>query len=688
MSIPGPPGALWTVSLLLWAGTAVVLGEAVRGEAARWLPLWRIREPIERGLTDLYVGGATMYLLAAVQLGAFTAPIVRAVPILAGAIVIYRVARLRARGGAARATTAITSGLANRWAVLALASALSLYLVEVASALPVPTGNTYDSSLLTTYASLLLQHGNLPLSFRPYGTSAILYPQGSTVWFAWAQATFGLPPARTPLLVTPLFLALPPLSGYVLGLRWFGAPKVAAAFAVALAFLGPSTRSLVGGSNDFVLATPLVLLVAAQSRIWFDAPVPTLRDAAAFGLLVGYAGALNVVGTEWLLPGLLVLGGLAVPRYGGRFLGWVARWAATVGTALLAGIPSLYVLIEGLLRPASLTGALAVPASARVGITGAQLVGDLDPFLFRASDVALSPIPIVRAELALLLVLGATVLLVWETGPVSDRAWSRFARWATSVAASTGAWLVLLWLAGRPSSPLRVVSLITNSQELSMALFLVYGLVAAVPLALAFQGARPGAAPLPRAPPARPTGRSHWVARGLAPVAFALVVVVPAVVLTPASLGPVLTSTYQDFGNVSAADFALLGQASGWFAPGARVLVAPGSAAEFLPGYAPGIVLLYPMAPGWSRVNASYTLVVAELSNGTLDAAGRAALATLEVDFIVVTGNNTVLWPAFWAAPLRAAGYPGPPTFPVVWREGDAWVFNAEACRPAPVGCP
>jgi len=696
VSPPGPPGALWAVSLLLWAGSSVVLGEAVRTIGARAIPFWRIGEPVERLVTDLYVGGGTLYLLAAVQLGIFAAPVVRGLPIAAAVFVLYRVGRARARRTADRPAAQLAAAVGSPWTVVAFLSALGLFLVEIAAALPVPTGNTLDSSLLTIYTTQLLQHGSVPLSFRPYGTTAILYPQGSTVWFAWAQGTFGLPPARTALLVTPLFLALPPLSGYVLGLRWFRSERVGAAFAVALAFLGPSTRSLAAGSNDFVLATPLVLLLAAQARLWFDRGVPSLANAAGFGLLVGYAGAINVVGTEWLLPALLVLGVVATPRFGGRLLAWGGRWATTVATALLAGVPSIYVLVSGAVRPGSLDGALSAPARASVGISAAQLVGSLDPFLFRGSSVALSPIPIVRAELAVLLVVGVGVLLL--ANEEGDGGSGRFARWAASCGLAVGGWLVILYVAHRPGSPLRALPFVSNSQELSMSLFLLYGLVAAIPLAVAFGGGRlerqrPAATDRPRrARPAESHGR-----RTAAAVAFAIVVVVPAAVLTPASLGPVLADTYQDFGNVTAADFDLFGHAAGWFAPGARLLVAPGSAAQFLPGYAPGIVLVLPMAPGWSRANASYNAVVRDLSNGTLDAGGRAALASLAVDFVVVTGNSTVLWPAFWAAPLVHADYnvtnatthttSTEPTFPVLWHEADAWVFDASACRPGSAAC-
>ncbi len=689
MGVPGPPGGLWGLGLLAWAAGATVLGEAVRGAAARWVPLWRSPEPLERLLTDLYLGGAVLYLVAAVELAAFTAPVVFALPVLGGLVVLLRVRRLRRGAGASATADRLARGLANPWALLALASALGLYGIELAYAVPAGTGNTFDSSLLTTYVSLLVQHGSVPLSFRPYGSPAILYPQGTTVWLGWAQLVFGLPPARTSLLVTPLFLALAPVSGYVLGRRLVGSDRVGAAFALALAWLGPSTRGLVGGSNDFVVAFPLVVLLVAQAPVWSRRPLLSWGDAVGFGVLLGYAGALNVTGTEWLVPAVVVLGALAVPRFAANAGGWLARWLATVGTALVAGIPSIVVLVRARRSPSTLAGALTAPTGHAVGIGGSQLLASIDPFLFGPANVALSPIPVVRVELAVLLVAGVAFLLGLFGRPAEEERWAGLGRLFLSAGVAIVAWLLLLVAAGLPGSPVRALAFVTNSQEFGADLFALYGLVAAVPLALALQRAgvrTPEAAP---GPPGSVEGRRRrsTLGRPLAPIALALVVLVPAVALTPASLGPVLHGYYTEFGNVSGADFALLAYAGDHFAPGSRVLVAPGSSAEFLPGYARGIVLLYPMAPGWSRANASYALVVRELTNGTLDLAGREALAALGADYVVVTGNNTVLWPAFWAGPLLAATYDGSPTFPVVWHEADGWIFNASACRVGAPGC-
>jgi len=689
VSVPGPPGLLWGLSLPLWAGTAVAVGELVRGASARWVSLWRNPETVERLLFDLYLGGAALYLLAALEVGAFRAWVILGLPVVAAGLLLVRVLLLRRAGAAEGAGEALGRGLTDRWAMIALASSLGLFVVELAAALPVATGNTYDSSLLTTYVALLLQHGSVPLSFRPYATPAILYPQGTTVWLAWAQIDFGLPPARTSLLVTPLFQALTPLSGYVLGRRLLGSSKAGAAFALGLAWLGPSTRALVGGSNDFVVALPLVLLLAAQAPAFASKTLPRFADALAFGLLLGYSAAVNVVGTEVLLPALIVLGAIASPPFAGRAFAWFGRWATTFVAALGGGAPSLYVLAAARTSPSTLAGQLSVPSGVPAGIGASQFLGSIDPFLFRAGDIELSPIPIVRVELAGLLVLAVALLLWVPRGTASGSTWTGFSRWAVAVGCGAVLWLGLQVLAGLPASPIQPLAFVSSAAESSTTLFTVYGLLAVVPLALALErlGTTASVGASAAQPPPRRGSREN-ISEAFLPVAFAVVVVVPAVVLTPVSLGQVLSTTYADFGNVSAADFGLLDYAAGHLSAGSRVLVAPGSAAEFLPGYAPGIVLLYPMVPGWSRINASYSTVVQELTNGTLDTSGRSALAALEVDFVVVTGNNTVLWGAFWASPLRSAEVNSTPLFPVVFHQGDAWIFNASGCRAGSPGCP
>jgi hypothetical protein len=678
VSLPGPPVGIWALGLIFWAVAAGVLGEAVRLGAAPYVAAWRTGEPIQRGLLDFYLGGAVLYLVAALPFGWFIAPVVDLLPV-AGASGIVGYVLLRRRTGATWSFPEGLRTLVRPSYLTVLGSAAALYAIELAVATPVGTGNTFDSGVLATYTGLLLRHHTIPLSLQPYSGTAVLYPQGTTVWLGWAQLVFSLPPARTSLLVTPLFLALAPLGGFVFGRRMFASERAGVAVALALAWLAPATRGMVAGSNDFVFAFPLVLFLAGEATAWLRTTPPPLADALGFGLLAGYSAAMNPVGAEWLLPAIIVAGIVARPAFGGRVRRWFLGWGTAVMAALVGVVPSLYVLIQGRNSPSFVTGAAAPPPGYPTGISTPEFLGSIDPFLFRSQDVQLSQVPALRLELALLLVLGLALLIVAGRTSALARYLEPFRRFALGAGVSLFALLAVVWSASTGFAPAAAFGSVTSAGEVSTWLFTLYVMIASLLLVLALERVRwtisdPATAKGPsraRVQHPRYGPAPNGAARTLVPLAVALVVVMPGIALTPTALTPVLSRLYQDFGNVTADDFALLQYAGAHLPAGARVLIAPGSAADFLPGYAADLVLLYPLIPGWEWVNASYTLVVNELSNATLDARGLGALTSLHVGFVIVTGNSTVLWPAFSPLPLLA----NPAAFEEMWHQGDAYLF-------------
>jgi len=679
VTLPGPSAGAWALGLVVWAAAAAVLGESLRLGVARWVPAWRRDEPIQRLLLDFYLGGAVLYLVAALPFDGFQPAVVYALPI-AGAAAIVAMVALRRRSPQGPRPLASLAALRSPAYVTTLLSALALFAFEVALAVPIGAGNTFDSGLLTTYTSLLLRNHTIAASFQPYATSAILYPQGAPVWLGWAELTLGLPAARTSLIVTPLFMALAPLAGFVFGRRWFGTNAAGAAIALALTFLAPATRDMVAGSNDFVFAFPLVLLLAAEMSSWIRAPSPGLGDAVGFGILAGYSAAINPVGAEWLFLALLVGALVARPSLGGAPARWIGRWIVAIAVALVGILPSLVVLAQGISSPGLVPGAPTPPPGTPTGIGTPTFLGSIDPFLFRPEDVQLSMVASLRAELAILLVVGLAALILLGRASAFARYLEPFRTFVIAAVASLIGLLAVVWAASTEFGPAVAFSEITSYGELSTWLFTIYVLIAMVPLVVALERlGRVWTEPVrERSPPPEPSeGRGRRrrpggaSARVLVPLAIALVIVVPGGVLTPTSLAPVLTDLYHDFGNVTSDDYALLEYAGSHLPPGARVLVAPGSAGDFLPGYAANVVMLYPLVPGWPWLNGSYNVVVAELSNGTLNASGRAAMSDLDVQYVIVTGNSTVLWPAFSPAPLLR----DPGTFPLLWHAGDAYLF-------------
>ena len=685
MSLPGPAAIPWTIGLLLFAAAVLPLGEFLRRIGARWIGLLRATDPIEVGLLDLYLAGAAFFAVGYWP-GAWYAPETPAALLLLGGAGTGILLGMGARGrfgrrlppiDRSRATLAVAGAL--------LAAVLGVYLLEVAGAAAIPTGNTFDSSVLTTFLGLVSLHHSLPLAYAPVGAGRIAYPQGTTAWLAAAQGLFRLPPARTSLLVTPLFLALGPPAAYVWGGRWLGSRSAGLAFGLGFALLASWTRVLVGGSNDFVLAFPVVLLLWSWVPRWTGPhPIPW-ADVAGFGLLAGISASLNPVGAELtflVLPlFFLVRPG---PRVGAGGRSFPVRWAAAVAIALAFTGPSLSAIGSGASGVAS-----SLASGAPAGLSFGQIVGLTDPFLFRTTDVWFSPFPLVRAELALLLVAGAGLLVLpgirERPGEVA------LGRWTAGVLAVVG---LLLLSQSRPVAAAgwaRAIGAVTSSAELSILLLTAYAAVALLPVARLFTAfldperpaadARPAPPGGPPAPPGLPAGRSRSappVARRprpvpLVPVLLAVLVLFPGAAVTATGLPPYLGTLYHSFGNVSAADFELLDWAAGHLPASARVLVAPGSAAGFLPGYLPTATILFPMRSGAG--NATYQGLVRDLDRGLLTASDRAALALLGVEYVAVTGNNTVLDAPFDPAPLRA----DPAGFPLLFADGDAYLFAVAA---------
>lgn len=675
MSLPGPTGLTWALELLLLAGAFLTSGELLRRLAARWVALFRVPGWIERVLLDLYLGGGGLYVIAAVPFGWFYPGVVEAYLVGSAAVLGGLVVRDRRSGRAAPRPATKTDWAGRLPGLLVVAATAAIFGVELAVAEGVPTGNSFDTSILSDYVALLLLHHQLPVSFAPIAAQLTSYPQGPTVWLAAAQAVYSLPPARTPLLVTPLFLSLSPLAGYVLGRRQLGSPWAGAAVGLTFALIASWTRVMVATSNDFVFSFPIALWLWARVDIWRVVRGPSWPDVLAYGAVLGYSAALNPVGAEWLVPSIVGLGLVAGGVRWGYLRSAVPRWAGMVCTGLLFVAPALWAIGRGGGNLFASSPGLRVPAPTGLpGITPAQLVGAIDPFLFRPGDVWLSPFPALRFELAVLLVVGAGLLVVPAGFRLLGTAGPRFRK---LVAAGVGSAILILLAevgAARGLGALDALALVSSASEVSIYLFTIYAVLAALPLYLLFKYVtdRPGSSAGHTAPPPTfPNGsvlhRGATPAPPVVAVVLAVALLVPGVVVAGTDFPAYLNGLYYDYGRVTAADFALFEWASHGLPAGARVLVAPGSAAQFLPGYA-NVVLVFPV----QRIaqNASYVDLDRQLVAGHLNSTAYQELAWLGVQYIVVTGNTTDLW-----APFSPAALTGPAFVPV-FQQGDAYVFQ------------
>jgi hypothetical protein len=375
---------------------------------------------------------------------------------------------------------------------------------------------------------------------------------------------------------------------------------------------------------------------------------------------------------------LLLMGLAGVPAGAGSARRWVARWGTSVLTALLPLLPTWYVLARAAATPGYLPGVGSSPA-APSGIDSARFVGYVDPYLFGPRDVWLSPLPALRLEIVILFTAGLAVLFLAGRALLGPRVVPLRAFLIGGIVTTVGL-LGVEW-AGSAGGPVGDLAKVVSESETSMWLFTLYALIATLPLVLSLEWAiRRNRPALPSAAAARPS--RPWRLDGptpgasAVPVVLALAIVVPGAVLTPTQLPPVLSTLYADFGNVTVDDFALLEYAGGHLPPAARVLVAPGSAGEFLPAYDPNAVVLFPMYPDAVETNVTYGLLVSALTNGTLNRSAMEALVSLDVQYVLVTPANTILWPPFSAQPFLADD------FPVLFVQGGDYLFQTPTDGP------
>jgi hypothetical protein len=679
-----PAAAAWLVlALPLYAGGFVLVGEALRRPLARFSSLLAATRPIERVLIDLYLGGALGLALAYLPFGVFypvTLPLLVAGAALAvGVELVYLPGR---RDTVLARTRRFVRALTRPGPAVAWAAGAALFVGELALAASASAGNTFDGSVLTFFASRLELTHHLPTSFLPSAPVPIAYPPGTTIYLAGAQELLGMAPAPAAPLLTSLFLGLAPIAGYALGERLVGRGSAGAGVALVLVLLGTYPRLVLAGHYDFLLALPLYLLLLGWTAdLWASRRGPGWGDALAFGALAGVSATLNPTGAIWLFLVALAIPWFVAPRIG-RSVAWLARWAGGLALGIFFVLPQLLVALDPGGPRGGPRGAGPLGAGATAPALPAVLLGLLNPFQLGTGNLALSPIPEIELELALLLLLGALVLALGGNRSALGAGRRRFGA-VVFAGALVAALVVILAQAGQGSvyRPLELVAGVTSVYESSLLFLTLLTLIAAEPLIELLERARSGyeslcrASPRERASPRAGSRPPHPLdgTDTVLVVGLALLILVPGAVTTAAVVPGYAATTYRAFGNLSSGDLAMLAWGRDHLPAGARVLVAPGGAGEFLVGYAPKITLLYPMFGG-PFGNGSFRTLDRELQNGTLDAAGVRALDDLAVGFVVFTQPNSVLFPNAWE-PGPFLGPAPPAGFVLAFHEQDAFVF-------------
>ncbi len=551
--------------------------------------------------------------------------------------------------------------------------------IEAWTALSAPAGNTLDGANATLLTANLLFHGHFTALLLPYVNFPAYAPQGDIVWFAASHLLLGIPLWAAANETAPLFQGLTILAAAYLGRSWFKGFAGPVGMALAFALLLSWPRFLVQGTYDFVSVFPLFLFVLARiPEDFFRSRLVTGGGAIApIGMLVGISMTYSPVPDEVILSGLLLTTVLRILSL--KELRLVARqqlfrWGGLVLVTLVGALPSLLLLLfYPPMRVA--TGGVSV------FLTIEDIGAILNPFAFGSGDLWISPMPLLHLEFALLLVSGIALFLL-----ASDSSWfDRRELLQSSIAIVTGALGAVTMVLIANFARVGPVGYLVNLSEAALLFVTAEGLVVGIVVTILFQLALRKLAVLRDTTP--------FSIRPSAP-AIALTLLLVAVVAVPlgatTQVAPsIMRMDLSLVSNVSPGDIAAMQYVASL--PYGPVLVAPGSAGQFLAAFCPD-PLIFPLVGiggavgflagnlggpvsvpfGGPASNSTYQAVVEELTTGNVSTNLSHQLSILGVKYVLVTGQSSNLFAPFLASPMMS----DPTEFHLVFAQQDAYVFD------------
>jgi hypothetical protein len=567
---------------------------------------------------------------------------------------------------------------------------LGLLAVEViGGSLVLPNG--IDGAVDSLFVNRLLALHTIPWTLQPYVSDGVIYPQGTPVWFSLPVLLLGWSIVSAPVVLPPLFLSLTPPAAFCLGERLrragpTGMPWTGLTFAGFFTLVASWPRLYVGGSYDFILGMPLFLLILGLIRPLAEG-WPTWRQSVVFGALLGLTFAVSTtVGTalSLLLIGQCLWGSVRTPS---RSLARWARLLASLGVAAVFVVRSLVGIAVWWAYPGHVMTSNSVPPYSPLAFQatyGGGVLTQIDPF--SPLKYKVSPFPVLAIELQVLLAVGlalSAVVLARPRGSLGrylPRDTVAFIVFGTAVLLLA---TVIVALLGAWNTSLSGIQSVTNLWELSILLFTFYSLLAVLPLVagtnyLQDRWAARGPGTPDSNGPAPPYPPRRWRRRSSGP-RWAVVVAVASLAVPLASgMGVTVTEMpgfLHDYlmgqSNGTQDDLLVLDWAGAHLPACSGVLVAPGSAAQFLPEYTSSVRIIYPVYP--TPTNLTYYTVVTDLSGANYGSGTRAGLLELGVTEVFVTGATTNTYPAFSTIPLS-----GSLDFSRLFSAGDAsvWAFE------------
>ncbi len=628
----------------------------------------------ERLLIAFYAAGAFIFVIVSIPLPIYGAVLLLVVLGLGALTYALFAFWEKGRGLRAAGTFVLTPT-----GILLGAGCLGLLVFEVLPVWNHAFPNAWDGSVTALWMNLTLHQGTLPITLSPFASAPVIYPLATTVWMTLPVLILGWPLVQAPVLLPPLFLSLTVPAAYAWGARWGGHSPTSSrsaglVFAAFFGLVASWPRFYTGGSYDFAFALPLFLIALGLVPGLVRIERTSVSHLVGFGLLAGVLTSLSLAAGEALIVLVLAYSIATYRKDVHALVSWLGRTAIVAGFEVAFSLRSLVAWAA--------YGAPGYSPATEFGNLDPRLVeGELDPFV--PWKAKMSPFPGLSLELQILLVAGL-VLAGWAlTSRVGETREPSLLRFGSDLLVGTIAMFVLtgfLLLTALPGPVASDLRSFTNLDQTSILLFVFFEAVCAFPLVLVlirWQEHPAGTNPPSASTRSRMSAPSAWrrphrdMFRASVGLLAVLVIVVPLASGAWYTLANGPGYIQQNVGktsDVTSGDVAAMEWMGSHLPSCSAVLVAPGSAGQFLTEYA-SVRLVLPMNPVPS--NGSYAVAIANLTAGFYHNQTRSALLALGVTEVFVTGETSVSFPAILPASIDSSA-----DFLPLTHSGDAFVFG------------
>ncbi len=475
------------------------------------------------------------------------------------------------------------------------------------------TGNTMDSGYYTLIAKIIIINHSALYFNNPFVSNPIPYPRGLMMIMISYSFFTGANLIQTTLLITPLFQSMLILSFYSVGNRLMDR-RTGVLLSFISAFISGWPQYLVTGSNDFIVALPLAILLTPMI---IGLEKKGLRDIACIALFTGYSMAISPIVGEIIVSSMAIF--ITYNAIKVRSLKIIKK-ISVLPLSLIPILPSIITILL-MKQPGGSYGS-------------GNTLTSLQQFRYAVNIFYLldnGPYTIVNLELVILALSSISLIIL---NRINKKNMPHLKNFLMYTAFMTGIPFLILFFSFFTFMG-KYINIVINTAEVSMIFFMfiaIFGVLTFIAILNMVNNSN--------------------IKKVIALLLLVLLITVPVAYSITFEPGMLYTG-YKKYSSTSVNDVAVMDWMKGRLPSNSTILVEPGSGGEFIPAM-DGYRIEYPPFTN-NYNNISYWDIVTLFENGVVNNESIHLLTILHVNYIFVSEHHTGIQP--WNYTIFEKGY-------------------------------